>query len=98
MRNDCGFECTDSPAEVAFRMGNVLRGEKGNASKIPVRPAVKPGALSAEACIGRTAPPVTGLDGRAALAGVLAAHKPATCPGTVKIQLLVYSRPLPDWR
>jgi UDP-N-acetylglucosamine 3-dehydrogenase len=64
----------------------VVRDEHGSESEIPLPAAVNPYELFADACAGRIPPPVTGLDGRAALAGVLAAYESAATERTVRLQ------------
>jgi UDP-N-acetylglucosamine 3-dehydrogenase len=66
----------------------VVRDANGTATELPLPPAANPYALFADACAGRGALPVTGLDGRAALAGVLAAYESAATRRTVKVQQL----------
>jgi UDP-N-acetylglucosamine 3-dehydrogenase len=63
----------------------VLRPARGEAREIDVPPAVNPYALFADACAGRVPPPVTGQDGKAALAGVLAAYAAAASRAAVSI-------------
>jgi predicted dehydrogenase len=64
----------------------VVRDEGGSESQLSLPDMVNPYALFAEACAGRVPPPVTGLDGRAALAGVLAAYESAASERIVRVQ------------
>jgi predicted dehydrogenase len=64
----------------------VVRDERGSESQIPFPAAVNPYALFANACAGRIPPAVTSLDGRAVLAGVLAAYESAATERTARLQ------------
>ncbi|HEY1644050.1 MAG TPA: Gfo/Idh/MocA family oxidoreductase [Streptosporangiaceae bacterium] len=67
----------------------VLRDARGSAREVAVPAAVNPYALFADACAGRVPPPVTGRDGQAALAGVLAAYAAAAGRRTVSVPQFV---------
>jgi len=64
----------------------VLRPARGEACEIGLPPVVNPYALFADACAGRVPPPVTGRDGKAALAGVLAAYAAAASQAAVSVR------------
>lgn len=68
---------------------SVLRDAAGKARELEPSAMANPYALFADACAGRIPPPVTGQDGAAALAGVLAAYEAAASQGTVSVPQFV---------
>jgi UDP-N-acetylglucosamine 3-dehydrogenase len=63
-----------------------VQDDKGNASDLPLPAPVNLYGLFAGACAAQIPPPVAGLDGRAALAGVLAAYEAADAGTMVKVR------------